>query len=50
MVSLMLGILGSSMLSVFMRLSERKITNNIGMLAVNYLTCTVLGIFFAVSG
>lgn len=50
MVSLMLGILGSSMLSVFMRLSERKITNNIGMLAVNYLTCTVLGLFYAVSG
>lgn len=50
MVSLMLGILGSSMLSVFMRISEKRITNNIGMLAVNYLTCTVLGGLYALSG
>lgn len=50
MVSLMLGILGSSTLSIFMRLSERKITNNIGMLAVNYLTCTILGMFYAFCG
>lgn len=47
MFSLLLGILGSSMLSIFMRLSERKITNNIAMLAMNYLTCTILGLFYA---
>lgn len=48
MFSLFLGILGSSMLSIFMRLSERKITNNIAMLAMNYLTCSLLGLAYAV--
>lgn len=50
MFSLFLGILGSSMLSIFMRLSEKKITNSIAMLAMNYLSCTVLGLFYALRG
>lgn len=50
MLSLLLGILGSSMLSVFMRLSERKITGNIAMLAMNYLTCTIVAGVYALLG
>lgn len=48
MFSLLLGILGSSMLSIFMRLSEKKITGNIAMLAMNYLTCTILAAGYAI--
>lgn len=47
MFSLILGILGSSMLSIFMRLSEKRVTNNIAMLAMNYLSCTILGGIYA---
>ena len=42
MFYLLLAILSSAMISVFMRLSEKHITHNIGMLAVNYLICTLL--------
>lgn len=50
MLSLIFGIMGSAMLSIFMRLSEKRITNNIAMLAVNYLTCSLLGAAYALSG
>ena len=42
MIYLLIGILFSSMLSILMRLSENKIKGNVSMLAVNYITCTIV--------
>ena len=39
MVSLILAITSSALVSVIMRLSGKKVTGNIAMLAVNYLMC-----------
>ena len=39
MVNLLLAIASSAMVSIIMRLSDRKVTGNIAMLAVNYLMC-----------
>lgn len=47
MVYLALAILSSMLVSVTMRLSERYIKNNVSMLAVNYLMCTLLSAAFA---
>ena len=46
MFYLILAILSSAMISVFMRLSEKHISHNIGMLVVNYLICTVMAAFY----
>lgn len=46
MMYLLLGILSSALVSICMRLSERKIRSNLGMLTVNYLTCTVLAAMY----
>lgn len=46
MVYLLLAILSSAMISVFMRLSEKYISHNIGMLVTNYLVCTVMAAFY----
>lgn len=43
MICLILSILCSAMLSVVMRLSESHIKSRTAMIAVNYLTCVVLG-------
>lgn len=42
MLNLLLAIVSSALVSVTMRLSETKIKNNTGMLAVNYLMCLLL--------
>ena len=42
MIYLLLAVLSSALISVFMRLSEQRISHNIGMLSVNYLICTVI--------
>lgn len=42
MIYLILAVLSSTMVSVVMRLSTGKVTNNMSMLAANYLVCTVL--------
>jgi len=42
MVNLLLAILSSALVSITMRLSESKVKNNIGMLAMNYLMCLAL--------
>lgn len=42
MFYLLLAVLSSALISVCMRLSEKHITHNIGMLSVNYLICTVM--------
>jgi len=47
MLFLLLAILSSSMISIIMRISSDKITNNLSMLAVNYLVCAVLGAAYA---
>ena len=47
MFYLLLAILGSSMISILLRLSSGKIHANISMLAFNYLTCSVLGLIYA---
>ena len=46
MFSLLLAIASSSMISILMRLSNGKIKNNIGMLAINYITCLALSVYF----
>ena len=43
MVYLILAVFCSAMVSILMRLSEGKIRNNVGMLLMNYLMCTLLG-------
>ena len=42
MFYLLLAIISSAMVSVIMRLSEDKIKNNISLLAVNYMMCSVV--------
>ena len=46
MIFLILAILSSSLVSVMMRIGSAKAKNNIGMLAANYLTCSVLAFFY----
>ena len=47
MFYLLLAIAGSAMISILLRLSSGKIKEGCSMLAFNYLTCTILGIFYA---
>lgn len=42
MLSLCLAILSSSLVSVVMRLSGSRVKDNLGMLAMNYIVCTLL--------
>lgn len=42
MFNLLLAVCSSALVSITMRLSETKVKNNIGMLAVNYLMCMLL--------
>lgn len=50
MLSLCLGILSSALVSVIMRLSGGRIKNNLGMLAMNYIVCSVLAALFCDAG
>lgn len=43
MIYLILAIFSSAMVSVVMRLSDGSVKNNLGMLVMNYLMCTLLG-------
>lgn len=47
MIYLLLTIFSSALVSIVMRLSEYKIKNNIGMLTVNYLVCTLISAGYA---
>jgi drug/metabolite transporter (DMT)-like permease len=47
MLYLLLAIASSATIAVVMRLSSRVVRGNIGMLAVNYLTCLLLGALYA---
>ena len=42
MIYLLLGILSSALISVLMRISEKYRRNDLSMLAMNYLMCTIL--------
>ena len=45
MIYLILAIISSALVSIIMRLSEKHVSGNVGMLAVNYLMCiTIAGI------
>ena len=44
MIFLLLAIMCSAMLSIIMRVSEKHVGESISMLAVNYITCTVLAL------
>ena len=46
MLYLILAVLSSALISVFMRLSERHIRHNIGMLSVNYTVCLVMAALY----
>lgn len=50
MLYLFLAICSSACVSIFMRLSERKIQNNVAMLVLNYLMCTLLSAAYAGTG
>ena len=47
MITLMLAIVSSMLVSVTMRASERHTKNDVSMLAMNYLMCTLLSAAFA---
>jgi len=47
MFYLLLAIVSTAMVSILMRLSEKKTTSDIGLLAVNYGMCTLLAFLFA---
>ena len=47
MIYLILAIVSSMLVSVTMRLSERRVKNNVSMLAVNYAMCTLMSALFA---
>ena len=47
MIYLLLAILSSVLVSVIMRLSTDRVKQNIGMLTINYLTCTLLAAAYA---
>lgn len=47
MIFLILAIASSALVSLGMRFSTGKVKNNIGMLAVNYFTCTVAALAYA---
>lgn len=42
MLYLILAIMSSAMVSIVMRMSEKRVHGNVGMLAVNYVMCTLL--------
>ena len=42
MIYLILAILSSALVSIIMRLSEKHVSGNVGMLAVNYLMALLL--------
>lgn len=46
MIFLACAVLCSSLVAIFMRLSETKRKNNISMLAINYVTCSVFAAVF----
>ena len=50
MLYLFLAIASSALISILMRLSSHKIRHNIAMLAVNYCTCALLSILYALEG
>lgn len=47
MLYLLLAIFSTAMVSIIMRLSERKTNSDIGLLAVNYVMCTLMSLVFA---
>lgn len=48
MIYLLLAIVSSSLISVIMRLSSDRVRGNFSTLSVNYLTCCLLGAFYAI--
>lgn len=42
MLYLLLAVFSSAMVSIVMRLSDRKVSNNLGLLVMNYLMCSLL--------
>lgn len=50
MQSLILAILSSVLISLIMRFSSNKVSSNVSMLSMNYLTCMLLGAFFSGTG
>ena len=46
MVFLFLAICSSALISVAMRASEGRVSNNVSMLAINYFTCAILARFY----
>ncbi|MBQ5783011.1 MAG: hypothetical protein IIV99_06480 [Oscillospiraceae bacterium] len=45
MLNLIFAIICSSMLSILMRISESKAKNNIALLVVNYISCTLVALY-----
>lgn len=47
---LILAICSSSLIAVMMRISEKRIRNNVSELAVNYVVCLLLSVLYTISG
>lgn len=47
MFYLIMAIVSSAMIAIIMRISTRKIKGNLGMIAMNYLVCLLLGAWYA---
>ena len=47
MVYLLLAIASSALVSIIMRLSTDRVTQNVGMLVINYLTCLLMAAVYA---
>lgn len=51
MISLCLAVFSTALISIIMRLSTGRVTNNLGMLTMNYIVCTLLsGLFGGYQG
>ena len=50
MIYLLLAIVSSSLVSIVMRASEKYVKGNHGMLAINYVICTVMAAFYSGMG
>lgn len=42
MIYLILAVASSALVSIVMRISEKRVSGNVGMLAINYVMCTIL--------
>lgn len=47
MIDLILAIISSSLVSIMMRVGEKRVKNNISMLSINYFLCSIFAVHYA---